>query len=350
MFGLRFIKSQPTTHLMQFRRGRLVREGAGLAFFYYAPTSTLVAVPVGSQDRPFMLELPTVDFQSVTVQGQVSFRVADPQRIAALMDFSLGADGRSNASDDPKRLGERVATQAEVIVRQAVQAMDLKQALRASADIARAAQSQLAAQAEIAALGLEILGLSILAIRPTPDMGRALEAEAREATLKAADDAIYARRMAAVGNERAIRETELDTEVAVEQKKRQIGEAQMDAKAAVARRQNELRDAQMQADVALEEQRKSLVARQADNARTLAEAEAHRVACTMRALEQADARIVQALAASGMQPGQLIAQAFGGLAEKARHIGQLNVSPDLLQSLIQSGGGAGTGAGHGRGN
>ncbi|TAL13598.1 MAG: SPFH domain-containing protein [Aquabacterium sp.] len=346
MFGLRFIKSQPTTHLMQFRRGRLVREGAGLAFFYYAPTSVLVSVPVGSQDRPFMLELLTADFQSVTVQGQVSFRVADPRRIAALLDFSLTGDGRGNASDDPRRLGERVVLQAEVVVRQAVQAMDLRQVLRASATIARAAQARMSALAEVAALGLEILDLSILAIKPTPDMGRALEAEAREATLKAADDAIYSRRMAAVENERAVRESELDTEVTVEQKKRQIGEAQMDARAAVARRENELRIEQMAADVELEESRKSLVARQADNSRTLAEAEAHRVAAVMRALEQADARVVQALAASGMQPGQLIAQAFGGLAEKAQHIGQLNVSPDLLQSLLQAPAG---GRGHGRG-
>ena len=28
MLGIRFIKSQPTVHLMQFRAGRLVREGA----------------------------------------------------------------------------------------------------------------------------------------------------------------------------------------------------------------------------------------------------------------------------------------------------------------------------------
>jgi hypothetical protein len=29
MFGIRFIKSQPTVHLMQFRAGKVVREGAG---------------------------------------------------------------------------------------------------------------------------------------------------------------------------------------------------------------------------------------------------------------------------------------------------------------------------------
>lgn len=334
MFGLRFIKSRPTVHLMQFRGGKVVREGVGQSFFYYGPTSTLVAVPLASQDRHFMLELVTADFQGVTVQGQVTFRVGDPRRTAALMDFSLARDGLSYATDEPQRLGERVAMQVEVIVQQAVQALELKQALRASAQIARQAQRELAAQPEMAALGLEILGVSILAVKPTPDIARALEAEARESNLKAADDAVYARRMAAVENERAIRQNELDTDIAVEIKKRQIREAQLEAKAAQMRKDNELRAEQMASDIELEERRKSFVAGQAQNTRTLAEAEAFRVAAVMQALEKADPRMVQALAASGMQPAQLIAQAFGGLADKAERIGQLNLSPDLLQSLL----------------
>lgn len=335
MLGIHFIKTQPTTHLMQFRRGRLVREGAGLSLLYYAPASTVVAVPVASQDVGFMLELVTRDFQSVTVQGQVSWRVGDPRKTAALMDFSLLADGR-HASEDPQRLRDQVVTQASVIIQQAIQALDLKQAIQASANVAQAAQSQLAAQPGMQALGLEVLGVSVSAIRPTPDIARALEAEAREASLRAADDAVYQRRMAAVQNERSIRQNELDTEVAVEEKKRQIKEAQMEAGAALLRREHALRDEQMAADVALEQERKALVASQAENTRALAEAEAHRVQAVMQALEKADPRVVQALAAAGMQPGQLIAQAFGGIAEKAERIGQLNVSPDLLQALMNS--------------
>jgi hypothetical protein len=339
MLGFRFIKSQPTVHLMQFRGGKVVREGAGQSFFYYAPTTTLVAVPVASQDRPFILELVTADFQSVTVQGQVTYRVADPRRMSALMDFSLGKDGQSYVSEDPKRLGDRVAMQVEVIVQQAVQALDLKRALRASALIARSAQQELAAQPEIAALGLEILGVSIMAVKPTPDIARALEAESRESNLKAADDAVYLRRMSAVENERAIRQNELDTDIAVEQKKRQIRETQMQAKAALMRKENELRNEQMAADVALELQRKDFVDGQVRNSRTIADAEAHRVGVVMQALEKADPRTVQALAAVGMQPAQLIAQAFGGIADKAERIGQLNVSPELLQALMSGSGG-----------
>jgi len=52
MFGIKFTKGQPTTYLLQYRRGKIVREGVGLSFFYYSPTTSLVAVPVASTDTP----------------------------------------------------------------------------------------------------------------------------------------------------------------------------------------------------------------------------------------------------------------------------------------------------------
>ena len=86
MFGIRFIKVQPTTYLLQYRRGRLVREGVGLSFFYYGPTTSLVAVPVASTDTPFIFQETTADFQSVTLQGQVTYRVSDAKRLASLLN------------------------------------------------------------------------------------------------------------------------------------------------------------------------------------------------------------------------------------------------------------------------
>jgi hypothetical protein len=77
MFGIKFIKIQPTTYLLQYRGGKVVREGLGLSFFYYAPTTSLVAVPVGSTDVPFIFQETTADFQAVTIQGQVTYRVGE---------------------------------------------------------------------------------------------------------------------------------------------------------------------------------------------------------------------------------------------------------------------------------
>jgi hypothetical protein len=316
MFGIRFYKALPTTYVMQVRAGKIVREGAGLSFFYYAPASSLVAVPIASKDQGFIFEQVTADFQTVTVQGQVAYRVAEPKKLAAMLNYALRPDGRGYESEDPEKLAQRVASAVEVLSMRIVKDLPLKDALRAADRCAEQVGAALKVHPEIVSLGLEVLGVAILAIKPVPETARALEAETREALLKSADDAVYLRRNAAVANERAIREAELDTEIAVGQKK------------------NEFRRAEMEANVELEERRKDFVARNAANTRTLAEAEAHRLGAVMKALEAADPRIVQALAAAGMEPRQLIAQAFGGLAEKAERIGQLNVSPELLQSLL----------------
>ena len=54
----------------------------------------------------------------------------------------------------------------------------------------------------------------------------------------------------------------------------------------------------------------------------------------MGAFKTVDPKTIQILASAGMKPDQLIAQAFYGMAENAGKIGQLNMSPDLLQGLL----------------
>jgi hypothetical protein len=90
----------------------------------------------------------------------------------------------------------------------------------------------------------------------------------------------------------------------------------------------------MESDIATELRRTEFVKATAANTRVLAGADAHRIGAFVLAIQTTDPRIIQGLAAMGMQPGQLIAQAFGGIAERAEHIGQLNMSPDLLRALM----------------
>src|SRR3989475_4651476 len=296
MLGIRFIKIQPTTYLLQYRHGRIVREGVGLAFFYYAPTTSLVAIPVGSTDVPFIFEEPTADYQTVTLQGQVSYRVVDAKKLAGLMNFALAPNGRDYASDDPEKLPQRVVNLVHVLARAELEKRSLRNAIRAAADIVKEVKSHLTASEEVAALGLEILGFSLLAIKPTPDTARALEAETREQLLKEADEAIYARRNSAVEQERAIKENELNTEIAVENKKRQIRETQMDAERAVQEKRHQLERADLEARTGLEGKRKELVVLAATNAKTEADTRAYGISTTMQALSAADTRILQALA------------------------------------------------------
>lgn len=334
MFGIRFIKVQPTTYLLQYQKGRLAREGVGLAFFYYEPTTSLIAIPTASAEVPFIFEETSADFQKVTIQGQITYRVTEPKKLAALMNFTLAPNGHRYVTDDPEKLPQRLINIVNVLARAHIQSLPLRRAIRESDALVEVLRPKLAASPEIGALGLEILGLSVLAIKPTPETARALEAETREQLLKEADEAIFRRRNAAVENERAIKENELNTENAVELKKRQIRETQMDAERGVQEKQRLLQEAEMAASVALEQKKKELVELAAQNARSEADARAYGIEATMKALGTGDARILTALANAGMKPEQLIAVAFQEIAGKADKIGQLNISPDLLRELM----------------
>jgi hypothetical protein len=289
---------------------------------------------VVSTDTPFIFQETTADFQSVTIQGQVTYRVSEPKRLAALLNYTLARDGETYVSEDPDKLAERVVHVVNVLARAELQRLPLREAIRASDELVKAVKVGLSASAEINSLGLEVLGLSILAIKPTPETARALEADTREKLFREADEAVYARRNSAVEQERAIKENELNTDIAVENKKRQIRETQMEANRAVQEKENLVKKEALEANIGLEDRRKDLVAVTAENAKAEADARAYGVSSTMKALSTADAKILQALASTGMKPEQLIAFAFQELAGKAEKIGQLNISPDLLRELL----------------
>jgi hypothetical protein len=316
---LAYSKNSPTTYVLHYRNGRVRREGPGLAFWYFQPASTIVAVPLASRDVPFAFSEVTADFQPVTLQGQLTYRIADPKRLAGLLDFSVRASGRY-LSDDPDKVPDRLVQTAQILARAVVQRLTLREALVSSDTIVAEVVSALREAEPVRMLGVDILALSILAMKPTPEMARALEAEAREALQRHADEAIYARRNASVEQERRIKESELETEVAVQQKQRQIRETQIDA------------------DISVEERRSALVERRAENERRDADARAYALRATLEPVRDVDWRTLMAVSGSSADPKLMIALAFRELAENAGKIGEINVTPDLLKSLTTAGG------------
>src|SRR5579872_5285682 len=94
MFGISYRKAKPNDYVLHFSRGKLAREGAGLSFLYFRPSSILVSVPLASANIPFVFNEPTADFQTLTVQGQMTYRIVEPKRAAAMLDVTVDAKGR----------------------------------------------------------------------------------------------------------------------------------------------------------------------------------------------------------------------------------------------------------------
>lgn len=315
MLGLHYVKSPPTTHILQFARGRVLREGAGLSFLHYAPTSTLVAVPLESADVPFAFQEVTADFQTVTVQGQLTWRVRDAGALARMLDFTVDPRLRP-LGEGPAALVQRLAHAAQVSTQASLRRRTLREALASVEAISVEVLARLLANEGLAALGIEILALALVSLRPTPEMSRALEAETREALQRRADEAVYDRRNAALEQERRLRESELTTELAVEARRRQI------------------REAQMEAEIAVEEQRTVLLAQQLENDRKQADTRSYALEAMLRHVRDLDWRTLMAVGSGGSDAGANIAVAFRELAENAQKIGELNVTPSLLEALL----------------
>lgn len=335
MFGVKYLKFQPSEYVLRYNRGKLVTQGTGLSFFCYLPTTSVALLPVSSIDVPFIFEEMTADFQNISVQGGLVFSIAEPEKAAEMFNFTYHIRARQYLSDDPQKLSKRMMDLVKVLVKKQLEGMTLHEAMRASESLASVILGELQQSEHVQALGLRVLGLSFLGINPDKETARALEAQAREQILKTADDAVYERRNASIEQERIVKENEYNTEISVEQKKYQVREEQLKAEQAVQQRQNQLREEQLQSEITLEEKRCELVELTAENARAEADTRAYALKAAMRALEGVDAGVIQSLASVGMQPDKLMALAFQGLAENADKIGQLNITPDLLREILQ---------------
>ncbi|WP_028840026.1 SPFH domain-containing protein [Thermomonas fusca] len=334
MFGFRYVKSSPSQYLFQYRDGRVVREGTGLAFWYFAPKSTLVGVPVTAVEAPFMFEEVTRDFQQVTLQGQVSYRIADPKRLAEQLDYTLQADGKY-ASEDPEQLPVRVLNAVKAIFRNLLQELDLRDVLQGTERLSSSAHRGVAGVASLSSLGIEITALNLLAVKPNPETARALEAPMREEILKQADDATYTRRNAAIEQERMVKENELRSELSIEQKKREVRETQVESERALLEKRQQMQAQELAGKVELEQENAKLVQLQTENRKQEADAKAYGVQALVNAMKGLDARSLQALVLGQASPETLMALGFQNIADNAAKIGEFNFSPDLLRQLAK---------------
>lgn len=108
MFWIGYFKGEPHEFVLVYRNGVVTRRGQGISFFFWRPSTSIVCVPTGTIDVPFILNETVGSFQAVTVQGQMTFRVTQPETVANLLNFALDPDTRVYRSEDPEKLSQRI--------------------------------------------------------------------------------------------------------------------------------------------------------------------------------------------------------------------------------------------------
>lgn len=361
-----YLQFLPNEYVLRYKKGRRTAAGRGLSFYCFTKGTTVAVVPVSVQDADFIYEEQTCDFQNVTVQGQLAYRVADCERIAEQMNFTVRLKDKEYYDEPIDKLSKRVVNITDALIKNRVSLIPLTKAIRSEKELTGEILEDLRALEELEALGVEITGFSILRICANNETHRALEARTREEILKESDDALYERRNASIEQERKVKENELSTEISVEEKKKQIRQTEIETKRMLLEKENELEririaaqterdrmeteakterarmetEAQAEreqmkidAEIELERKRKELAEMRLENAKKDADAEAYRVSAVMEAYGRLSPEVLIALATLNMEPEKMIAGAFEKLAANSEKIGTLNITPDLLESL-----------------
>jgi len=282
---INYYKGEPNTYTICSRNGQVVRHGAGINFWYSPITTTIAAVPLASQESQFIFNETTADFQEVSIQGSMTYRLDEPLDVAQRLNFTVIPKNHRYKSEDPDQLVQRVVNSVQAHTRSQVSQLSLEGALTEVKDLSAVIFKAVRSSPDLIGLGIVLEGLHFTAVKAKPEMQKALEADFRESLHKRADQAIYDRRKAAVEEERKIRESEMST------------------------------------DIELENRRKDLVDTQARNSLKLAEAEAKAEELKLSPFGE-------------LPPQALVGLALKEWAANAGSIDNLSITPDLLSKVV----------------
>lgn len=363
-FGpLRHLRAEPNQFILHYKGGRVVRSGAGVAYFFNPLSAAVAQVPVEDCETTFLLNERSSDFQEVAVQCTLAYRVVDHARAAARLNFSISLVTGAWLERPLERLAALWSQKSLEPVRRFVAGAPVVEVVQRAEHIRAALDDALRADPELGAIGLELVTVQVSRVAPTAELEKALQTPTREGIQQKADEAIFARRALAVEKERAIKENELATELElakrqiqlIDQKgKNQLREIEQVAASERARVEAELARQALVAEAETERQRilaegearRQLLLTQGETERQRLLALAHARDVLQRAGGDTDARklwdaLEQDREARRVElwkeTPQRVATAFAvqTAASKLEKVNHLNVTPDLLRTLLQ---------------
>jgi regulator of protease activity HflC (stomatin/prohibitin superfamily) len=305
---VRHLRADPSAHVLHYRGDRLVRSGRGLALWLWPLSDSVAEVPVDDRDLALNVHGRTSDYQDVTVQGVITYRAADPELLSRRVDFALDPRTGRYVHEPIDRVEALLAQLAQEEALRYLTRTPVREVLTEGiARVREAIERGLAAAPQLPELGLGVTAVRISAVRPNPDLEKAIEAPAREHIKQESDEAAFRRRALAVEKERAIAENELQNRIELARREEQLLEQQ----GANAKRK------------ALDD---------AEAAQVAAGSEAQRIATVEGARQTVEGtRLAMLREAPSAVLATVAATAF---AERIQRIDHLQITPDLLGSML----------------
>ena len=316
---VRHLRGTATTHIQHVRAGKTRHLGSGQSFWFRPLSAVLSEVPLDDRELPLLFHARTSDYQDVVVQATVTFRVTDPALAASRIDFSIHPDTGAWRVTPIEQVAGLLTETAQQCALELVARTNLTDTLVGGVPAVRERVAVgLMSDDRLAETGLAVIGVRVVAIRPEPDVEKALQTPAREQIQQEADRAIFERRAVAVERERTISENELQSRIELARREELLVAQQ----GANARRQAEESAAANRIEAEAQAGRELLLAEaRANGTRAMGEATAAAEAARLAAYRELSEATLYGLAAK----------------ELAANLGQIDslvVTPDLLAPLL----------------
>lgn len=309
---VRHLRSGPTSYVRHVRNGAVAHEGVAAAFWFRPLSAVLSEVPIDDRELPLLFHARTSDFQDVTVQATVTFRIVDPAATTARIDFSVDPVGGRWTSAPLEQVAGMLTESAQQFALDVLARTTLQAALADGVGTVRERiAAGLQADVRLAETGLAVLDVRVVAIRPEAEVERALQTPTREQIQQEADRATYERRAVAVERERAIAENELQSKIELARRNEQLVVQQG------ANRRRQAEEAAAADEIALRAE--------ASRGRELADVKAEGTLAQNRA---------EVEPFRDTDPAVLLALALRDLAENLPRIEHLTITPDLLAPVL----------------
>ncbi|MGW6917497.1 SPFH domain-containing protein [Kitasatospora sp. NPDC054939] len=318
-FGLRHLRAVPTAHIRHLSRGKVAHDGAGLAFWFRPLTAALSEVPVDDRELAMLFHARTSDYQDVTVQATLTYRITEPAVAAARVDFGIDPDTGAWRAAPLDQLATLLTETAQQHALGLLARTPLATALvDGVAAVRERMASGLADEPRITETGIAVIAVRVVALRPEPEVERALRTPARERVQQEADRATFERRAVAVEHERGIAENELANRIELARREEQLL-AQQGANSRLEAEEKAVADrVRTEAEA---ERRTRLATAEAEAARALGDARAAAEAAWLAAHQQADPAVLRSLA-------------LMRFAEHLPAIDSVTLTPDVLTGLL----------------
>ena len=220
---LRHFRSEPNRQVQVYRRGNKKRSGRGLSFWFAPYWTSITEIPCDDRDLPFLFHGRSRDFQDVTLQGTLTFRIARPDDLAERIDFSIDLNSGTYIKTPLEQIADLLTQLAQQLVGDYLNETPIRQLLNEAVDEVRKRLRQgMESDPNLKELGLDVISVRITDISPTSDLEKALQAPMREAIQQESDEAVFQRRALAVEKERAISENEMQNRIELARREQEL--------------------------------------------------------------------------------------------------------------------------------